>query len=97
MSGAMINLIIQLISGAVGGNVAGAAMKDNSLGTLGNSIAGIVGGGIGGQILAALVPALAAQAGSMDIGSIISQIAGGGVGGAVLMAIVGILKNMMAK
>jgi uncharacterized membrane protein YeaQ/YmgE (transglycosylase-associated protein family) len=97
MSGAMINLIIQLISGAVGGNVAGAAMKDNSLGTLGNSIAGIVGGGIGGQILAALVPALASQAGSMDIGSIVSQIAGGGIGGAVLMAIVGILKNMMAK
>lgn len=97
MSGAMINLIIQLISGAVGGNVAGAALKDYNLGTLGNSIAGIVGGGIGGQILAALVPALAQQASSMDIGSIIGQVAGGGVGGAILMVIVGVLKNMMAK
>ncbi len=97
MSGAMIALIIQLISGAVGGNVAGAAMKDYNLGTLGNSIAGIVGGGIGGQILSALVPALAQQASRMDIGAIIGQVAGGGIGGAVLMVIVGVLKNMMAK
>ena len=38
----LIPLIIQLISGAVGGNVAGAMMKNLSLGTLGNSIAGIL-------------------------------------------------------
>jgi hypothetical protein len=31
----IISLIIQVISGAVGGNIAGAAMKENSLGTLG--------------------------------------------------------------
>ena len=43
----MLDIIIGLISGAVGGNVAGAAMKENSLGTIGNSIAGIVGGGAG--------------------------------------------------
>ena len=47
----IVSLIIQVISGAVGGNVAGAAMKESSLGTLGNSIAGIVGGGVGGTIL----------------------------------------------
>jgi hypothetical protein len=29
----IVSLIIEAISGAVGGNVAGAAMKDNSLGT----------------------------------------------------------------
>ena len=33
-----LNLIISLISGAVGGNIAGAALKDRSLGTVGNSI-----------------------------------------------------------
>ena len=47
----MLDIIIGLISGAVGGNVAGAAMKENSLGTIGNSIAGIVGGGAGAGIL----------------------------------------------
>ncbi len=41
------SLLIEAVSGAVGGNVAGAAMKENSLGAVGNSIAGIVGGGLG--------------------------------------------------
>jgi hypothetical protein len=36
------SLIVEAVSGAVGGNVAGAAMKEKSLGPVGNSIAGIV-------------------------------------------------------
>jgi uncharacterized membrane protein YeaQ/YmgE (transglycosylase-associated protein family) len=40
----IIGLIISLISGAVGGNIAGNVLKEQSLGTLGNSIAGIIGG-----------------------------------------------------
>jgi hypothetical protein len=90
-------LIIQLISGIVGGNVAGAALKDKSLGTLGNSLAGLVGGGLGGQILQALLGVGAATGGGLDIGAVISQIAGGGIGGGVLMIIVGIIKQMMQK
>lgn len=93
----IVTLIIQLVAGAVGGNVAGAAIKQYNLGTLWNSVAGIVGGGIGGQILGAIVPSLgaAAASGSLDIGSIIGQVVGGGVGGGVLMVIVGIIKQMM--
>src|SRR4051794_33709523 len=45
------SLILELVSGAVGGNVAGAAMKEKSLGAVGNSLAGLVGGGLGGTIL----------------------------------------------
>ena len=93
----IVSLIIELISGAVGGNVAGAAMKENSLGTLGNSIAGIVGGGAGGMILQSIMGGNAAPGGSMDLTSILSNVAGGGVGGAILMAIIGIIKNQMAK
>ena len=44
------SLIIEAVSGAVGGNVAGAALKDKSLGAIGNSIAGIVGGGVGQKL-----------------------------------------------
>ena len=43
MSGLLINLIIQIISGAVGGNVAAGAAKNIDLGTLGNTIAGAIG------------------------------------------------------
>ena len=95
----MIGLIIQLISGAVGGNVAGAAMKENSLGPIGNSIAGLLGGGLGGTILQMVMggTAAATSGGAMDMATILSNVAGGGVGGAVLMAIVGIIRNKMAK
>jgi uncharacterized membrane protein YeaQ/YmgE (transglycosylase-associated protein family) len=93
--GNLLPLIIQLVSGAVGGNVAGGLMKQFSLGTLGNSIAGILGGGIGGQLLGLL--GIATGSGGMDIGSIVGSIASGGVGGGVLMAIVGVIKNAMKK
>ena len=43
MSGMLINLIIQIVSGAIGGNVAGGAAKNIDLGTLGNTIAGAIG------------------------------------------------------
>jgi uncharacterized membrane protein YeaQ/YmgE (transglycosylase-associated protein family) len=46
--GTWLPIIISLISGGVGGNIAGALMKKFNLGPIGNSIAGIVGGGIGG-------------------------------------------------
>ena len=92
----IISLIIEAISGAVGGNVAGAAMKENSLGTVGNSIAGIVGGGLGGTLLHTVMGTAAAGGGSLDLTTILSNVAGGGVGGAILMAVVGIIKNKMA-
>jgi uncharacterized membrane protein YeaQ/YmgE (transglycosylase-associated protein family) len=94
----IVNLIIQLVAGAVGGNAAGAAMKNADLGKLGNTIAGAIGGLGGGQILEMLVPAMtaAAEGGGFDIGTIVGQLVAGGAGGAILTIIAGILKNMMA-
>lgn len=87
--------IIQLISGAIGGNVAGALLKNYSLGTIGNSIAGIVGGGLGGFLLGLV--GIATGSGSMDVGGIVGSVAGGGVGGGVLMIIVGLIKKALGK
>ncbi len=99
-----MELIISLIAGALGGNGAAAMLKNLSLGTVGNSIAGIVGGGIGGQVIAMLLggtaavdPTTAAATSGLDIGAIVAQVAGGGVGGAVVMAIVGAIKNAMSR
>lgn len=91
-----MELIIALLSGAAGGNLAGALLKKYSLGTLWNSVAGIVGGGLGGQILG-MLGASGAASGGMDVGAIIGQIASGGVGGGVLMVVVGLIKSAMAK
>lgn len=93
--GNLVPLIIQLVSGAVGGNIAGSLMKNFSLGTLWNSIAGIVGGGIGGQLLGML--GVATGSGGMDASSILGSIGGGAVGGGVLMAIIGMIQKAMAK
>ncbi len=103
MDASLINIIVSLISGAAGGNIAGSVLKNLSLGTLWNSVAGIVGGGLGGKLLGILVPSLGAVAASktggagIDIGAIIGQMAGGGVGGGALMAIIGVIRSMMAK
>ena len=97
MWGGIIGLIIQLVAGGIGGNIAGGALKQYDLGTIGNTIAGVVGGGVGAQIIGQLLGggAEAAGAGGLDIGSIIGQIASGGVGGGVLMVIVGLIKQAM--
>jgi hypothetical protein len=97
--GGIIGLIIQLVAGGVGGKIAGSALKQYDLGMIGNTIAGVVGGGVGAQIIGALVgggaDATRAAAGGLDIGSIIAQIASGGVGGSILMVIIGLIKQAM--
>ena len=91
----LLPIIIQLISGAVGGNAAGSLMKNLSLGTLGNSLVGILGGGLGGQLIGLL--GISTGAGDMDIGGIVGSIASGGVGGGALLAVIGAIKKAMAK
>ena len=93
----IISLIIEIISGAIGGNVAGAAMKESSLGTVGNSIAGIVGGGLGGTILQSITGNVASGGGSLDLTTILSNVAGGGVGGATLWPLLALSKIRWQK
>ena len=83
-----MELIISLLTGAVGGNIAGALLKKFSMGTLWNSVVGILGGGLGGQLLGML---------GLDLGGIVGALAGGTAGGGVLMAIIGLIKSAMNK
>ena len=85
----MNELIVQLISGAIGGNAVGMAMKDKSLGPIGNTIAGLLGGAGGGKLLAVVAPQL--------IDSLAGQIGGAGIGGAVVMFVASLLKGMLVK
>ncbi|WP_395769716.1 hypothetical protein [Arenimonas sp.] len=81
----LLPMIIQLVSGAVGGNAAGAALKNLSLGNTGNSVVGAIGGLLG------------SMAASGQLEGMIGNIVGGGAGGAILLAIVGFIKKSMAK
>ena len=101
----LLPIIIQLVVGAIGGNAAGKAMPDKSLGTLGNTIAGVIGGVGGGKILDMILgggamatdAAAGVAASGLDIGAIIQDVAGGGIGGAVLTIVVALVKGAMNK
>jgi hypothetical protein len=97
MSAELVNLIVQILAGIAGGHAAGSTLKNIDLGARGNTIAGAVGGGVGGQLLQMLIPMLAGGAGGVDLGSLIGQIVGGGASGAVLTAIVALVKNAMSR
>jgi hypothetical protein len=94
----MEQLLINLITGALGGVGAGKSSPTFDLGMIGNIIAGLVGGGLLGQIVTLLMPAVmaAAQSGNLSVSGIISQAIAGGAGGAILTAIIGAIKNRAA-
>lgn len=93
----MIELIISLASGALGGNLGAKVLKNFDQGTLVNSILGIVGGGLGGGILSSLTGGAVDAGSASSIGGILSSVASGGVGGGLLLAVVGVVKNMLGK
>lgn len=96
---AIVSIIIQLVAGAIGGNGIGAAAKNLSLGTTGNTIAGAIGG-VGGTWLAGLIPGLAdmlSGAGGMDAGALVGQGVAGLVGGGILTAIAAAVKKATAS
>lgn len=104
----IVSFLISLISGAVGGNLAGSAMTQKNLGVLVNTIAGLVGGALGGYILQAWAlysqftgtgdaATTAAAAQSLDLSSILANIGAGGGSGAILTALITFIKGAMDK
>jgi uncharacterized membrane protein YeaQ/YmgE (transglycosylase-associated protein family) len=90
----MEQILMNLVAGALGGNAVGKSSPSFDLGTLGNTISGLVGGGVLGQIITLLLPSL--LSGKLDASTIITQLVGGGAGGAILTAIIGAIKNRAA-
>ena len=93
----LFSLLLQLVSGAAGGNVAGGVLKNINLGTFGNSLAGVIGGGVGSAILAsALGLPTPAPGTEPDVTALLTQVLGGGAGGGVLTIAVGLLKEWLS-
>lgn len=99
----ILQTLISLASGVGAGNAVGPAMKEKNLGPVGNSITGLIGGGLGGYILQALDlfaksgAADAMAASGFDLGHFVANVASSGVGGAVLTALVAYIKNSASK
>ncbi|PKA41186.1 hypothetical protein [Rhizobium sullae] len=81
---ALLPLITQLIAGAVGGNAASAALKQQAVSVVARTIAGAIGG-IGGGMLLSMVGGEAALTG------LIADGIGGLIGGGILSTIVGMV------
>lgn len=86
----LVPLLIQLATGAAGGNIFGTIFKKFSLGALGNTVAGVLGGGVGGSLLGT------ALGGALG-GDLLGQVAGSAVGGGGLMVVVGLIKSLLNK
>lgn len=82
----IMGLVIQAVSGALGGNVAGVLNKAKSLGPMMNTILGAVGGIGGGQ---ALGGTLAGMLGNATAGNITAS----ALAGLVLPLVGGMLKK----
>jgi uncharacterized membrane protein YeaQ/YmgE (transglycosylase-associated protein family) len=80
----LIPLLTNLATGAVGGNVAGAALKDKSLGFSGNTISGLVGALLGSTVGASQ---LAVIASALGLPGMSGDLATSGASGAIAMAI----------
>jgi hypothetical protein len=94
----MEQVLINLIAGALGGAATGKSSPTFDLGTVGNLISGLIGGGVLGQVVTLALPSVmaAAQSGNLSVSGVISQLVAGGAGGAILTAIIGAIKNKAA-
>ena len=92
----IVSVVVQLVSGVVGGNIGGMLLKRYSLGMAFNSVAGLTGGVLGGQLLG--MPTSGGEAAAATgVSAILSNIASSGVGGLVVMLVVALLKAMVGK
>ena len=91
----MEQILINLVAGALGGAGVGKASPQFDLGTIGNIISGVVGGGVLGQIVTLALPSVVAAAAGRQPQCRwhSSQVIAGGAGGAILTAIIGAIKN----
>ncbi|TPK91374.1 hypothetical protein [Mesorhizobium sp. B2-4-17] len=100
----LLPIIIQIITGIIGGQAVGAAIKTAAMGQLPKILAGAVGGVGGAAILGSLlgggtITPDAAAAATSSLGSALNlkNIVGGAGGGAILTAIVGAVMGAMKK
>jgi hypothetical protein len=96
---ALLPIIIQVVTGIIGGQAVGAAFKQAAMGQLPKILAGAVGGVGGGALLGSLLGGGAGMdpAAGGAMGGLLGDVIGGAGGGAILTGIVGAVMGAMKK
>jgi hypothetical protein len=82
-------LVLQLVSGALAGYATGYFSKIADLGPVGNATVGALGGGIGGQLLFAML----GLGGTVQV---ITALLTGAIGGGLVTLLIGLLKSKVS-
>jgi uncharacterized membrane protein YeaQ/YmgE (transglycosylase-associated protein family) len=89
-SNVIIDLIVLMVAGIIGGNAAGTSLPKYDLGRLWNTIIGAAGGTVGGEVIQTVMQFVG---GGSDMASIITPLVGGCASGAVFTMLVATLKG----
>jgi len=93
-SNAIMAIVVQVITGIIGGQAVGAAIKQAAMSQLPKIISGAVGG-VGGAWILDMLAGGGATPGALD--GLLGDAIGGAGGGAILTAVVGAVMNAMNK
>ncbi|MEL6373985.1 MAG: hypothetical protein AAFR04_08440 [Pseudomonadota bacterium] len=98
----MLALLVHYVSGALGANAISGITRFMSVNPLANTLTGLVGGSLGGQITAQMSGVGFTTAGAteflgMDVPTMVAQVAGSCLGGAGLMIAVGLVYRVFSR
>jgi hypothetical protein len=88
-----VHLVSGFIGGNLGGSLAGSLKSDYNLGLVGNSIAGVVGGGLISAFASFFPANLPTIMSSVNLTSISLNALAGGIGGIVIAVVAGLIKS----
>lgn len=92
----ILPLLIQLASGAVGGNIVSCGCEKIGLGPIVSSLTGMVGGEVGARVLQ-LVTLSGHIEHASDVQIFLTSVLGGATGGAAMTALLGWIKEMLSR
>ncbi len=99
------NLVISALFGAAGGNALGGIVKKLNLGTIGNTLAGGIGGWFAAQVaamfsvsdMAAPLAGMDGAVNGFDFAGLVTTALAALAGGGVLTGMIGMAKKMMRR
>jgi hypothetical protein len=97
MNWTFTNLLIQVITGILGGHLAASVMPEYGFGAFGHTVIGALAGGLSGYFLQALAGTLVTASGSLTpptaVEEAVVQGVTGAVTGGILTLVVGFIKH----